>query len=110
MIGQTVGHYQILEKLGEGGMGVVYRARDTRLGRHVALKVLSLDAVTNPERRVRFQQEARAASALSHPNIITIYEIAVHDDQQYISMEFVQGKTLHEIIREAVPSLKDALG
>ncbi|MDX2152488.1 MAG: protein kinase [Bryobacteraceae bacterium] len=110
MIGQTVAHYQILEKLGEGGMGVVYRARDTRLGRHVALKVLSLDAVSNPERRVRFQQEARAASALSHPNIITIYEIAIHEDQQFISMEFVQGKTLHEIIREGVPSLKDGIG
>jgi serine/threonine protein kinase len=77
MIGKTVGHYQIMEKLGEGGMGVVYMARDTHLDRFVALKILRPEKVADPDRRRRFLQEAKAASALSHPNIRTIHDIKV---------------------------------
>jgi hypothetical protein len=75
MIGRTVGHYQVLEKLGEGGMGVVYKARDTRLGRFVVLKALTADRIADPERRRRFVQEARAASALNHSNIVTVHDL-----------------------------------
>jgi serine/threonine protein kinase len=75
MVGQSIAHYRILEKLGEGGMGVVYKARDTRLDRFVAIKVLPRDAVADPERKRRFVQEAKAASALNHSSIITIYDI-----------------------------------
>ena len=75
MIGQTLSHYQVLKKLGEGGMGVVYRALDTRLNRQVAIKVLPRDAMADAERGRRFIQEARAASALNHPNIITVYDV-----------------------------------
>jgi serine/threonine protein kinase/tetratricopeptide (TPR) repeat protein len=98
MVGRTISHYEILDKLGEGGMGVVYCARDLRLDRLVALKVLPLEQMVNPQRRDRFFQEARAASALNHPNIITIYEIETIDGVDYIAMEFVRGSTLHELI------------
>jgi len=98
MIGQTLGHYRIEARIGEGGMGVVYRASDTRLGRTVAIKVLHADRIADPERRRRFVHEAKAASALNHPNIITIHEIDAQDGVDFIVMEFVEGQTLDQII------------
>ena len=96
--GRTLGHYRLENKIGEGGMGVVYRARDTRLDRDVALKVLSAQAVANTQRKKRFVQEAKAASALNHPNIVTIHDISESGGFNYIAMEYIAGKTLDRTI------------
>jgi serine/threonine protein kinase len=117
---KTLLHYEIVQQIGAGGMGLVYKARDTRLGRLAALKVLKAEAVSNPERKRRFIQEARAASALNHPNIVHIYDIGESDGVDFIAMEYVEGSTLNALTqRKGLPwsqaltyaiQIADALG
>ena len=109
MIGQTLGHYRIDSKLGEGGMGLVYRARDLHLDREVAIKVLPTETVADPERKRRFAQEAKAASALNHPNILHIYDISAQDGVDFIAMEYVKGETLAQRIGRKELPLKQTL-
>jgi serine/threonine protein kinase/Tol biopolymer transport system component len=109
MIGKTISHFTILEKLGEGGMGVVYKARDIQLDRLVAIKVLPPDKVADPERKQRFVREAKAASSLNHPNIITVHEVANEDGLDFIVMEFVAGKPLSHLIGRKGLKLGDTL-
>jgi eukaryotic-like serine/threonine-protein kinase len=109
MTGQTIGHYRILEQLGAGGMGIVYKALDTHLDRFVAIKVLPPEKVANAERKRRFVQEAKAASALNHPNIITIHDIASENGVDFIAMEYMPGRTLDELISRKGLRLNEAL-
>src|SRR5262249_9530303 len=95
---ESLGHYKILERGGGGGMGEVYRARDMRLGRTVAIKVLAADVAGDPERRERFVRDARATAALSHPNIAALYEVGEDQGQLFLVFEFVPGETLNQVM------------
>jgi len=109
VVSQTISHYRILDKLGSGGMGEVYLAEDMRLGRKLALKILPAEFTRDPDRLARFEQEARAASALNHPNIITIYEVGEHEGAHFIATEFIEGRTLRQWAPPGGASLREAL-
>src|SRR5688500_8395741 len=106
---RRIAHYDIIERLGEGGMGVVWKARDERLNRFVAIKLLPVGKSSSPDRISRFIQEARAASALNHPNIITIHDVGQEDGAHYLVMEFVQGRTLDSLIGSRGLKIADVL-
>ena len=109
VVGSNLGPYAIIARLGAGGMGEVYLAEDTRLGRKVALKMLPAYLTTEDERVRRFQQEARAASALNHPNIITIYEIGEMNSRHFMATEFIEGETLFDRLRAGLMKISDSL-
>src|SRR5712672_1235440 len=108
MIGQLLGHYRVLEKIGSGGMGEVFRARDERLGRDVALKLIRPASGSNPDHLRRFEQEARAAASLSHPNILAIYDVGTTEEGiPYVVSELLEGETLRQCLRRGpLPMLK----
>ena len=108
MIGQVLGHYRIVESIGAGGMGEVYRASDDRLGRDVAVKVLKSELTNDPDRLRRFEQEARAAAALNHPNIVAVFDIGIHNGAPYIVSELLQGKTLRQRMLEGAIPVRQA--
>jgi serine/threonine protein kinase len=110
MVGQTISHYRIVEKHGEGGMGVVYKAEDTKLRRTVALKFPPVDKLASEEERTRFVREAQASAALNHPNICTVYEIGEFDAHTFIAMEFVEGESVKDKARARPLPLDEALG
>src|SRR5262245_5355018 len=107
--GTSLGPYQVLSPLGSGGMGAVYRARDTKLGREVAVKVLPASIAADEERRRRFEREARSASALNHPNIVTIHDFGTTDHTAYMVMELVDGRTLRDLLGRKPLSLRELL-
>jgi serine/threonine protein kinase len=109
MVGKTISHYKILEKLGEGGMGVVYKAQDTKLDRIVALKFLPKHLLCDQEAKTRFVHEAKAASALNHNNITTIHDIDQAEEQCFISMEYIEGKSIKELLKEKTLSVREVL-
>ena len=109
MIGKTISHYKILEKLGEGGMGIVYKAEDTKLKREVAIKFLPRQITASDEERERFKVEAQAAAVLNHPNIATIHNIEEVDDEMFIVMEYIDGEELKDKIEKAPLSIQDTL-
>ena len=109
MTGRAISHYRILDKLGEGGMGVVYRAEDLALQRTVALKLLPPELVSDPTRRDRFLKEARAASSINHPNIAQVYELGEDDGVHFIAMELVEGKTLRGLGRRGKVGLEQLI-
>jgi len=110
MISKTISHYRILEKLGEGSMGVVYKAEDTKLKRTVALKFVPPELTRNVDAKNRFVHESRAAAALNHPNICTIYEVDESEGQSFIAMEYVEGRSIREKTETGKLKLEDAVG
>src|SRR5712692_9015577 len=109
IVGQTLGHYRILERIGAGGMGEVYRARDARLGRDVAVKILPPGFSKDEDRLRRFEQEARAAGALNHPNVLSVYDVGRQDGTPYLVSELLEGASLRALLRGAGLPLRKAL-
>lgn len=107
--GTRLGRYEIRSKIGEGGMGEVYRARDEKLNRDVAVKVLPAGLSENAERLLRFEQEAQAAGALNHPNILAVYDVGVHDRSPYVVAELLEGETLRELLEQRQPATRKSI-